>query len=106
MLRPTKKIRDTLRLTYGHEKNISRVFEVYEQLFTLRQDDRSVQEHFTLLRSLLNDLEIYQPWTAEITQMKQYREELAVAMYLFSLNPDLSSQIREQILGTNFRNCA
>ena len=30
MLRPVKKIWYTLNTTYGHEKNISRVFEVYE----------------------------------------------------------------------------
>ena len=37
MLRPAKKIWDTLKITYGHEKNISKVFEVYEQIFSLRQ---------------------------------------------------------------------
>ena len=96
MLRPAKKIWDMLRLTYGHE-NISRVFEVYKQ-FTLRQGDRSVQEYFTLLRAFLNELEIYQSLTADITQIKQYCEELAVAIYLFSWNSDLSSQNRGQIL--------
>ena len=64
MLRPAKKIWDTLRLTYGHEKNISRVFEIYEHLFTLRQGDRSVQEHFTALHGLLDELDIYQPLTS------------------------------------------
>ena len=30
ILRPAKKIWDTLKQMYGYEKNISRVFEVYE----------------------------------------------------------------------------
>ena len=67
------------------------VFEVYEQLFTLRQGDRFVQEHFTLLRALLDEHEMYQPLTGDVGQMKGYREELAVAIYLFNLNFDLNS---------------
>ena len=70
LLRPAKKIWDTCRLTYGHEKNISRGFEVYEQLFTLHQGDRFVQEHFTLLRALLDELEMYQPLTGNVSQME------------------------------------
>ena len=66
MLRPTKKIWDMLRLTYG------RVFEMYGQLFIIRQGDRLVQEHFTLLRALLDELEIYQPLIVDITQMKSW----------------------------------
>ena len=34
--------------------------------------------------------------------MRRYREELAVAAYLSGLTPDLSSQIRGQILGAYF----
>ena len=70
-------------------------------MFTLHQGDRSVQEHFTALRGLLDELDVYQPLTVDITQLRKYREELAVATYLSSLNPDLSSQIRGQILGAD-----
>ena len=90
-----------MRLTYGHEKNISTVFEVYEQLFTLRQGDQSVHEHFTLLRALLDEFEVYQLLTADIIQMRQYHEELVMAIYLFNLTPDFSSQIKGQILGAD-----
>ena len=48
-----------LRLTYGHEKNISRVFKMYEQLFVLCQGDRLDQEYFTILRALLDELDVY-----------------------------------------------
>ena len=47
LLRPTKKIWDTLKMMYGYEQNISRVFEVYEQIFTLKMGDSSVQQHFS-----------------------------------------------------------
>ena len=36
ILRLVKKIWDTLKQMYGYEKNISRVFEVYEQILTLK----------------------------------------------------------------------
>ena len=97
LLRPAKKIWDTCRLTYDHEKNISCIFEVYEQLFTIRQGERSVQEHFTRLRALLDELEMYQPLTDDISQMKKYQEELAVSIYLFSQNSNLSVQIHGQV---------
>ena len=98
MLHPAKKIWDILKITYGHKKNIFRVFEVYEQIFSLRQGDRSLQEYFTTLHGLIDELDIYQPLTADITKMRQYWEELAVTAYLSSLNPELSSYIRGQIL--------
>ena len=36
MLNPAKKIWNTLKNTYGYEKNISRIAEIYEQIFTLQ----------------------------------------------------------------------
>ena len=59
ILRPAKKIWDTLKQTYRYEKNISRVFEIYKQIFTLRMEDRSVQDHFTTLRALLDEPDVY-----------------------------------------------
>ena len=53
------------------------------------------------LRALLDELEMYQPLTGDVSQMKRHWEELAVSIYLFSLNSDLSSQIRRQILGAD-----
>ena len=58
ILRPAKTIWDTLNTTYGHEKNSSRVFKIYEQIFILRQGDRLVQEHFTVLQRLIDELKI------------------------------------------------
>ena len=59
-------------------------------MFTIRQGERSVQEHFTRLRALV-----------DVSQMKKYWKELAVSIYLISLNSDLSSQIRGQIFGAD-----
>ena len=59
MLKPAKKIWDTLRSTYGNEKNIARVCEIYEQLFTHKQRDRLVQDFYNTLKVLLDELEVY-----------------------------------------------
>ena len=69
---------------------------MYEQLLTLRQDDHSIQEHFTILRALLDELDVYQHLTTDISRMKKYREELAVEVCLSSLNLHLCSQVRGQ----------
>ena len=44
---------------------------------------------------------MYQPFTGDVSQMKGYREELAVVIYLFNLNSDLSSQTRGHIIGAD-----
>ena len=69
ILRPAKKIWDTLKQIYGYEKNISRVFEVYEQIFTLKMGDSTVQDHFASLRALLDELDLYRPLTSDIATM-------------------------------------
>lgn len=76
MMQPAKKIWDALRKTYGYRKNVSKTFQVYQQIFILKQRDKTCQEHYSLLRGLIDELDIY-------------REELAVAAYLASLNPEI-----------------
>ena len=51
---------DTLNVMYGNEKNPSRVFEIYERLFDLEQEDRSVFEFYRELKGLIDELEMYQ----------------------------------------------
>ena len=47
MFLPTAKdMWDTLKVMYGNEKSPSRVFEMYERLFELKQRDRSVLEFY------------------------------------------------------------
>lgn len=57
-LRTAKEIWDTLREIYANEKNISRVFELYEQLFILRMGDMSVPEYCSTLRGISDELDV------------------------------------------------
>ena len=60
MLLPTgKDMWDTLKVMYGNEKNPSRVFEIYECLFEVKQGDRSVLDFYEELKSLIDKLEMY-----------------------------------------------
>jgi len=41
---------------YGNEKNSSRVFEIYERLFELRQGDKSGPEFYGEFKGLIDEL--------------------------------------------------
>ena len=46
-------------MIYENEKNLSRVFEIYECLFELKQKDRSVLEFYGELKNLIDELEMH-----------------------------------------------
>ena len=50
-----KNMWDTLKVMYGNEKNLSRVFEIYKRLFELKRGDRSVPEFYGELKGLIDD---------------------------------------------------
>jgi len=61
-----------------NEKNLSRVFEIYERLFELKQKDRSVPQFYGELKSLIDELEMHQPVVTDATILRGYRQDLAV----------------------------
>jgi len=60
-LSTAKEMCDTLKVMYGNEKNPSKVFEIYERLFELKQGDTSVSEFNGELKGLIDELEMHQP---------------------------------------------
>ena len=60
-LSTAKEMWDTLKVMYENEKNPSRVFEIYERLFELKQKDRSAFESYEEFKSLIDVLEMHQP---------------------------------------------
>jgi len=61
ILTTAKEIWDTLKVMYENKKNLSRVFEIYEHLFELKQGDKFVPEFYGELKSLIDELEMHQP---------------------------------------------
>ncbi|XP_039139827.1 uncharacterized protein LOC120277136 [Dioscorea cayenensis subsp. rotundata] len=100
MLTTAKAIWEMCRLTYGNENNISRVFELYEQLFTARQGDRTAPQFFTHIRSLLDELDIYQPLVLDLATLRRYRNEVAVIAYLSGLPVEMQNQVKGSILSS------
>jgi len=59
-LSTAKETWDTLKVIYVNENNPSRVFEIYERMFELKQGDRSVLEFYRELKSLIDELKMQQ----------------------------------------------
>jgi len=83
---------------YGNEKNLSRVFKIYERLFELKQGDRSMPEFYGKLKSLINELKMHQHVVTDAVALRGYRQDLTVSKFLSGLSPLLRSQVRGQIL--------
>ena len=58
-LTTAKEMWDTLKVTYGNEKNLSKVFEIYKRLFDFKQGDSSVPEFYGELKGLIDELEMH-----------------------------------------------
>ena len=75
---PTAKdMWDTLKVMYENEKNPSRVFEIYENLFELKQRDRSVSEFYGEAKGLIDELEMHQPSVTNAATLRGYCQDLA-----------------------------
>jgi len=100
-LTTAKEMWNTLKVMYGNEKNPSRVFEIYERLFELKQGDKSAPEFYGELKDLIAELEMHQPAVTDATTLRGYHQDLAVLKFLFGLSPTLWSQVWGQILRDN-----
>jgi hypothetical protein len=65
-LESSKDIWDTLHLMYSSEENITRIHELYQDMFSLQQGDRSVEEYFSLLQGMWDELNVYQPLSTDL----------------------------------------
>jgi len=90
---------DTLKVMHGNEKNSSRLFDIYEHLFELKQGDRFVPEFHGELKGLIDELEMHRPSVTDAATLRGYRQDLAVSKFLSGLSLTLRSQLRGQILG-------
>ena len=74
-----KDMWDTLKVIYGNEKNPSRMFEIYERMFELKQRNRSVLDFYGELKGLKDELEMHQPVVTDAVTLRGYRQDLAVS---------------------------
>ena len=71
-LTTAKEMWDTLNVMYGNKKNPSRVFEIYEWLFELKQGDKSVAEFYREIKGLVDELETHQPVVTDAATLWGY----------------------------------
>lgn len=68
-LKTAKEIEETLE-EYENEKNILRVFELYDCLFTLKEDKMFVPEYYSALQGTLDKLQVYQTLVTDLNTLK------------------------------------
>jgi len=85
-----KEICEAICDTYSMKKNVSRVFEMYEDLFSLRQDDKSLKDYYIHFKGMIDKLNRYHPVTNDIEVIKKQLDEL----YIFKFLSELSSQLK------------
>ena len=85
-LTTAKETWDTLKVMYVNEKNLSRVFEIYERLFELKQGDKFVPEFYAEFESLIDELEMCQPTITDAATLRGYRQDLVVSKFLSGLS--------------------
>ena len=62
----------TLKLMYETENNASMVFEINERMFEFKQENQSVHKFYGELKSLIDELEMYQPAVTNTITLKGY----------------------------------
>ena len=75
-LTTAKEMWETLKVMYDNEKNPSRVFEIYEHLFELKQGDRFVPELYGELKGLIDELEMHQPDVTDAATLRGYHRDI------------------------------
>ena len=87
-----KKIWDSIAESFSHQSNVSRVYEIYEKIFTTRQSGKPLSEYYEQLLQ-------YWPLTTDLEQQKRYWEDFMIASLLSSLDSDLCG-FKDQILAS------
>ncbi|OVA15137.1 hypothetical protein BVC80_7347g4 [Macleaya cordata] len=87
-MKTSRSVWTALAELYSQERNVSRIYEIYEQLFNSQQGETSLVEFYGLLRGLWGELDLHQPLSTSLEEQKKQREEFRVALFLSKLNSD------------------
>ena len=96
----SKAIWDSLAESFSTQSNVSRVYELYEQIFAMRQSGRSLPDYYSSLKTLWDQLLQHRPFTTDVTTQKQHWEEFMMASLLSGLDPELRG-FKDQILASD-----
>lgn len=99
-LKTAKAMWDALIQMHSNEKNVSRVFELYEKLFSHTQDGQSVNDYFSTLKGIADEILVYHPLCCDATTWKTQWEEFMVAKFLSGLDANLRP-VRDNLLSSD-----
>ncbi|GAV86712.1 UBN2_3 domain-containing protein, partial [Cephalotus follicularis] len=84
-----KGVWDDLKDNYSQDKNMNRVYDLYEKMFHLHQSGKPLQDYYNTFKGLAEELNVFQPLTNDIDKLKAQRNEFMVSKFLAGLDPDL-----------------
>lgn len=87
MLSPTAyAVWISVKETYGlGGGNIQRMYELCEDIFLTKQGPRPLHGHYSFVKSIWEELNLYQPYPGDLTTRKRQREEMKVISFLAAL---------------------
>lgn len=88
-LKTSKAIQDAFQELYFFDQNLSCINQIYENIFSLQQEEGSVDDYFSKLKAIWDELNVYQPSTTDLAIQKKYRNEFQVAKFLSGLKTNL-----------------
>ncbi|GAV76389.1 UBN2_3 domain-containing protein, partial [Cephalotus follicularis] len=84
-----KGVWEDLNDTYSQDKNMNRVYDLYDKMFRLHQSGKPLHEYYSTFKGLAEELNVYQPLTNDIDKLKAQRNEFLVSKFLAGLDPNL-----------------
>ena len=64
----SKKIWESIFISFSQQSNVSHVCELYDQIFTTLQSGIPLQEYYSILKNLWDQLLQYRPFTYNLEQ--------------------------------------
>ncbi|XP_042482289.1 uncharacterized protein LOC122062709 [Macadamia integrifolia] len=86
-----KGVWNDLKETYSQEKNMTRIYDIYEKLFQYRQSDKPLAGYYSAFRDIVEEFNVFQPLITDIDKLKAQCNEFFVSKFLAGMNNDLKA---------------
>ncbi|KAF9602276.1 hypothetical protein IFM89_026364 [Coptis chinensis] len=70
----TKRVWSSLKEMYSQENNLSRIYDLFESLFKTKQGDQPIDEYYSTMKGLWEELLLYQPFTVNLEKQREQCE--------------------------------
>jgi len=102
-----KKIWGNIRDMFFMKKNVSRVLDVYEDLFTFRQGDKSLEDYYNNFKGMIDKSNQHHPLTNDIEVLKNSVKNYMQVSFRSQLSTQTTSRIatsrrREHFLSAKY----